>query len=363
MIVSIEYLDEYEELLTSNIIQGSPGIGGTEYLFILLATMLRDSGIRVVGLSEVKKADCIILRARQKTNNYPPMILEENKRKIFWCHNHLSASALQFISRISYGEIVMIGDYQVSRIWKSLNSLKSAQINNPAPSLWRSNHPPRDVNVRDFLCFVGALIPQKGLAEALDIFKKSKLLDTHDLYVLGSSDLYQYGETSEKEKDPRFLMERSYFEKIQKNIDLYAFPQIKFFGRTAGKFKNTIIRQSSGLILNPTGNTEVQPTAALEAASLGVPVFTLSRGGNIDVVKHRQTGVLYRTKNQMIRQIKKDVVKPWSPEEISYSILEDHSLEGFLSKWLQLLSGDVGDPPRRRTRTIKEILFRMGFSK
>jgi glycosyltransferase involved in cell wall biosynthesis len=363
MIIAVEYLDQYEELLTSNIVKGSPGIGGTEYLFILLAAMLRDSGIRVVGLSEIKKAECIILRARQKTTNYNQSILDENKRKIFWCHNHLSAMALQFISQIPHAEIVMIGDYQVARVWKSLSNFKSTQISNPAPSLRRSDQPSRDADTREFLCFVGALIPQKGLAEAIDIFKRSKLLDTHDLYVLGSSDLYQSGEPSETKKDPITLMERSYFDQIQKNIDLYAYPQIKFYGRTEGKFKHTIIRQSSGLILNPTGNTEVQPTTALEAASLGVPVFTISRGGNIDVVKHRTTGVLYRTTNQMVRQLRKDVLTAWVPEHISYSILEDHSLEGFLSQWLRLLSDIVDGVPRRRTRTIKEIIFRIGFAK
>ena len=134
---------------------------------------------------------------------------------------------------------------------------------------------------------------------------KSILTEVPDaeLNVIGSGKLYgrnsklgRYGIADEE-------YERQFMPGLTEP-DGSIMPSVHFLG-VLGAEKAEVIQKTCVGVVNPTGRTETFGISALDFESLGVPVVTIGKGGFLDTVIDKNTGLLYWKTNKLAENVVK----------------------------------------------------------
>jgi glycosyltransferase involved in cell wall biosynthesis len=215
--------DNIKNVDCKDIIHGNPGIGGSEYMIILVAYLLslRSNNIEVTifctnrgilpdnvsyllcedfgngySLALSKHFNYFVFRHTDYyVNNYLKRIKLDNSLKLIpWCHNFCSYSSLRFYSRTdAVFKIICVGKEQMELYIDHKAYLKSDYIYNIVPAYKSEcNYSLDDVKNREnIVTYVGSLVPEKGflyLAKAWPSIVKE--IPNAQLYVIGSGILY-----------------------------------------------------------------------------------------------------------------------------------------------------------------------------
>ncbi|MEH7095600.1 glycosyltransferase family 4 protein [Neobacillus vireti] len=311
--------------------KGNPGIGGTEYCFLLLCEMYKmyypqdeitilatsegklpnvDS-IEVVGgiqnVVEVCKsihADILVISAVDEGNPLPDVLLNEIERNlqktVIWGHNfYLSDFATKLAKNKYIRANVFVGKQQYDRYLDHSLIYKSTYIFNMYP---KSLTFPRQYNDSKTVTYIGSLVYHKGFHLLAKSWKEIiKAVPGAQLYVIGTGKLYSresklgpYGIAAE---DYERLFIKGLTDERGKLLD-----SVHFLG-ILGAEKNDIIAQTSVGVVNPSGRTETFGLSALDFESHGVPVVTIGNGGFLDTVVDEYTGLLYSNVKDLPKKI------------------------------------------------------------
>ena len=311
---------------------GNPGCGGTEFLFaalpfylasldgdtvqpVLLAnhTGLLPPSLEVHLVSNIldaaqraKNMKCAFFVYRPKRFEEPGLYALLNQLKIpsiAWLHVTPTNPQLRALGANAHIKAVVCVEHEqhealrdteaAHKLTYIVNGLDCGNFN-------VSENTERDPRL---IIYLGALVPQKGfhlLARAWPrIMRRSP--DAR-LAVIGSGSLYgpearlgSWGIAAE-------LYEEQHIKPYLRGPDGKPLPSVQFLGRLGIEKKELLCKAAVGVV-NPSGQTENCPGSALEFQAYGTPVVSGAFYGMLDTVRHRETGLLGRTLDDLVENI------------------------------------------------------------
>ncbi len=180
----------------------------------------------------------------------------------------------------------------------------------------------------DYLLFVGRLVPEKGVKEALEIAKRSR----HKLLIAG----------------PIFPDGRRYFNEHIK-------PLLNTRRRYIGYIKREELLpyyQKAKALLMPIQWEEPFGMNMIEAMACGTPVIALKRGAAKEVVAHKRTGFVCKTVDEMVESIQH--VSEIDPLECRRRVIQKFSIEKMVDGYEKVFQ-EVVRKNRRRLRRRQNL--------
>ena len=359
----------------SDIEKGNPGVGGSEYLCVLIANELcKRNNIDTILLADkdsifpktLKYSVCGNLsNSLKRYHNIIDIFIIDSKKFdfkyaynypntkfILWINNKMDFDKMKKCIKISnIIKLVHVGRemydlYRDTLIFPkttfiynavSLNSLK--YYSNLASITERDN----------IVVYIGSLIPSKGfhlLAKAWP--KILKAVPDAKLFVMGSGSLYNrnmklgiYG-----------IAESSYenvFMPYLTDNDGKVLHSVHFLG-IVGREKNDILSKCKVGVPNPSGVSETFGYTAVEMQIMGCAVTTIKCPGYIDTVYNTQ--YLYDNPSQLVDNVVK-LLKNYSPIDYKSTleyVINNFSIDSVVLQWEKLiLDGCKIYPPSPRS--------------
>lgn len=311
---------------------GNPGIGGTQYCFLMLIRYLSflncdeifvyqygnlshniemptsqkieyRNGNSICCCVDLAKNDNVdvLLFSSLNVVKLAKKIDSSNLNCAVWVHNWMRSTILSAVRKSkAIKRCIFLVKEQYDYYIDDEVIKKSIFIHN----MFEAKHS----KVRDFsttkknVTYVGALIKGKGFHALAKIWKKIiKKEPSAELHVIGSGSLYgdhvnfgKLGIADKKYEDS--------FYKFVTDKKGRVLPSIHFHG-LLGVEKNDILTKTKVGIVNPTAKTEICPLSALEMEAACIPVVSKNKNGLPDVVINRQTGFLIQNSRQLYRKI------------------------------------------------------------
>lgn len=373
---------------------GNPGIGGTEYLFLLISTLLTKSDnnidITVFNTSKGWIPECLKVQIFTSINDayvyadnhgydyfvFRPQIGESfeeelksssfnGKTKLIpWCHNFITYKQLSLYSKSDMiARIICVGREQMDSYMdlpaynKSDYIYNCFDIDEDTIAAVRNNSFSERKNI---VTYIGSIVPAKGfhiLAKAWPEIEKS--VPDAQLYVIGSGQLYDRNAVmgsfniAENTYESMFMRYLTNGEKIKDNVH--------FMG-IMGKEKESILLKTKVGVPNPSGNTETFGLTALEFQSNGAKVITKKCAGYMDTVFN---GNLYSDE----KNIAKLIINALKSKDLDYeSFVKKNdaffSRDMVIKQWEKLFKdGYVLEPADRSFSKLPNKEFRLKWLK
>lgn len=292
---------------------GNPGIGGTEYMFFLVAAYLARThqvsmyvtaagshppGIRHVVVRDMQEAaaairssgeEIVILRESEVLPNQA-LLHSMQQRVLVWAHNFSNRRTLKACARLpSIARYLCVSREQHERlrdddVFRKSDYIFNAVVTRTCPADLR---PPTEDNV----FYMGSLVKGKGFHVLARYWADIvRAVPTARLHVVGSRRIYDEGAAV----GPLGIASPGYERKLARFVTEHGRPRgdIVFHG-ILGADKWRLLRQAKVAVTNPTGAGETFCISAVEFGLLGVPVVTKNAGGPIDVVDSGVSGILF----------------------------------------------------------------------
>lgn len=321
-------------------LNGNPGIGGTEYMFVAIPYCLHSlfnekkcqhetvlianditnlpkdmtcveaaSDALLADVVEKQKIDIVVIR--YSYDNYLMACQLQKTKVVMWAHNFVKRTELSLLAKSpKIVAVVCVGTEQLHFYRDHLAFRKSVLIRNGYPVqsfIQKKLHKVFPFELRkNEVTYLGNLVEYKGfhlLAEAWGRVIK-EVPDAH-LNVIGGGKLYDRKQKlgkwniAEQEYEDMFM---PYLLDESGNL----LPSVKFWG-VLGHEKDEILNHTKVGIPNPSGVSETFCIAALEMQLWGGIIATINYGGFKDTVY--TTGILYNSPDDLasaiIRQLKK----------------------------------------------------------
>lgn len=306
---------------------GNPGIGGTQYCFLLLMYHLRliksayeltvyhysdsvfPTGVSCVKirnfsqclqLAELAKQDFLIM-AQTSQKTIWEAIENSSQKVIFWGHNFYYTDLCRWVSRTPQVVAnVFVGkqqyDYYLDHPIIRKSTLIYNMIADPSASCQRHND-------SQTVVYMGALIPAKGF-HLLARMWKSILQEVPEakLKVLGSGKMYN----SNLPLGKLGIAEKSYEESFLPFLTDergQLLDSVEFLGILNKEKYNLFLNASVGVV-NPSMHRETFGMGIVEMATAKLPCVTRRNTGHIDTLENGETGFLCRSS----REIKDKIV-------------------------------------------------------
>lgn len=310
----------------SNPWKGNPGIGGTQYCFIMLGKALieaSDFEVFCFHFDETNKLDSKIQSVIVKNENEAvqeavkhnidvfilksptdPIVyneIEKQKLKtISWAHNYIMDRNLKLHKKTQYiKRVVFVGEQEYDRYIDDDIIKKSVFIFN----MFKENvHHQRRKSVDNIVTYTGSLVKPKGFHILAEVWKDilEKVPDAQ-LYVIGSGSLY-----NSNEKLGSYGVATESYEKLFMSYlvdkDGELLPSVHFMGKM-GAEKSKIYEITKVGVMNPSARTETFGLSAVEMNEFGIPVCTEGKNGLPDTVVSGHTGLLSHGKKELENNI------------------------------------------------------------
>lgn len=370
----------------SNIEKGNPGIGGSEYLCVLIANELcKRQNIDTILLADknskfpttLKYAVCQNLeRALEQYSESIDIFVIDSKRFniemahqyphtkfILWINNKMKIKEMEQCAKLNnIIKFVHVGRemydlYRDSWIFPKMTYIYNAisfDFLKDFPDLLPANKRQNKV------VYIGSLVPSKGFHLLAKAWRNIlKAVPDAELYVIGSGKLYNQNATL----GPLGIAEASYEEKFTKYLtdnNTKILPSVHFMG-VVGHDKNRILSQCKVGVPNPSGISETFGYTAIEMTAMGCLITTKKCPGYIDTVFN--TKLLYNNTAKLSKYIIKllrNNTKNDYNASLNY-IKQNFDISIISSKWEDLILNDcpVYPPSSRsnyRHKNIKEFI-------
>lgn len=362
------YLDNKNSVDCSNIIEANPGLGGSEYLAILIPTLLstryKDLDVTFYGnyqgvlpqtfnhivceSFEQYSTLCFENKEKYCVVNYTSVdknVIQSNPgvKYIIWCHNFVSWKDLDFFAiQENVVRLIAVGREQLD-LYRDHPAFEKSDFIYNAISIdsYRKIAHTTDFQLirSNNVVYIGSLIECKGFLYLAKAWRKVlNSVPDAQLYVIGKGNLYDekaqlgpYGLTDEKfEKQ---IMK--YLSSNQKILD-----SVHFMGNM-GEEKFNLLKQCKVGVPNPGGVTETFGLTAVEMQAMGCKVTTIKCPGYLDTVFDKDN--LYSSTKQLadyiIRNLKADMVGDLNL--VLNFIDSNFSYDVVLPLWYKLLTSDL----------------------
>lgn len=333
------YLKNRNTIDCSKIIEGNPGLGGSEYLIILIPTLLSlkyddlevtlytdyqgvlPKNLEVVEChsftefankcSENKEDYCVV----NYTSVENKVIINfSNINFIIWCHNFASWKNLDFYAKQpNVVRIITVGREQLDLYRDHPAYNKSDYIYNAIPTHCLKDNAQKSIPYTqrgNNVVYIGSLIECKGFLHLAKAWKDVlKAIPDATLYVIGKGNLY-----NEKARLGSFNLADEKFEKKfipYVSDDKGILKSVKFLG-VLGNNKFDIINRCKVGVPNPGGLTETFGLTAIEMQIMGCNVTTIECPGYLDTVYNKNS--LYKKTSQLADYIIKALNMKEAPD-------------------------------------------------
>ena len=353
----------------SEALYGNPGIGGTEWLFVVISTLLanRDNDIEVLlyttaigkfpigiknvvvrNLSEaVVLADnigfdyLVIKHLADNVTNRSLDVRMRHLRIICWCHVFVCHWELDYyekndiISKVVFVGREMYDLYRDHRIYhKATFIYNCVPIGNTRNLISQFPYDKRG----NVVVYVGSLVPFKGfhlLAQAWP--KILQQIPDAELYIIGSGRLYDKNSHLGEWGIAESSYEDSFMPFLTKSGRII--PSVHFMGVMGEEKKDVLLKSRVG-VPNPSGITETFCLSAVEMQMYGCRIATIDYPGYMDTVKN---GRLYSRKGNLADTIVGLLQSSENDYESSMDYFEEKfSYDSVIAKWEELIkTGNV----------------------
>lgn len=306
---------------------GNPGVGGTQYLFLLTVKEynrtygdrqailltdgvfgLNDNDIPVLVVGSEKKAveycekenvDWLVFNANV-LDRISGSVFDTDVKIAAWAHNTLSRKR-QIIAanKKSIQRVVCVSESQYNNMKDTPCWEKCTYINNVVPiefckSATISTHE------KPIAVYVGSVMPQKGVHNLLEIWKfVEKEVPTAQLLIFGGANVWN----PSAKLGSKGAGDIYYDRVIQRRLDRLDHPEnIHFMGAKGWKEIDKMISDARVGIVNPSHymRDETFCMSAVEMEVHGIPVVSRQRHDGLNTsIAHGKTGFLEKTDKEV----------------------------------------------------------------
>lgn len=348
---------------------GNPGIGGSHYMQILLAHCLAQQYQDIAVTMYVTERQCFPAGIESKTvkgiedalcqmkkdkcsvfilSNWMDVLgtgtevlelIEKYRIKtIIWAHIFMNYQQYAYMSVSKYIRLfVCLGKQQLEMMRGLRLYRKSTYINYAVPPV----HTSREIHDKKIVVYVGALYPYKGFHILAKYWKsiKKEVRDAQ-LWVVGSAKLYgdhiqlgKYG-IAEAGYEKQFVQ---YLRGTGREIDA----SVHFLGNLGGSEKEKVVSQATVGIFNPCGRTETFGLSGVEFEAMGIPVVSIYRNSSLDIIKHEETGLLYKDEKEfpeyIIKLLKDSEYNQYLGRQARDYVTEEFKREKMIREWYEAI--------------------------
>lgn len=374
----------------TSVVQGNPGIGGTEFLILLVSSQLAENSeklhIALYGLkpqnvpssvefivvdsleeaiadAESRHMEFFVTKHTVENVTTPVLNSHSGMRFIVWCHVFVCYWELNaYAKNKCVDRIVFVGREMMDLYRDHVIMKKATYIYNCVPfgncrDMVKA-HPFQ--KRRNIVTYVGSIVPFKGfhlLAQAWQEILKE--VPDAELYVIGSGKVYNDKAAMGSHGIAEEHYENLIFSYLTKDGKLL--PGIHFMGRM-GTEKDEILLQTKVGVPNPSGITETFCLSAVEMQMLGARVATIKAPGYLDTVKN---GSLYNNPDQLARTVIKELNSYESKYDEAMAYFEqEFSIASVTEKWEKLLTDNLSQDDKLsnagyRLKWLKECIRRI----
>ena len=307
--------------------KGNPGVGGTEFLAVLLAEYLHKhtSDFKVIifhysmnylpeNIEDVlisdresllkkierEKIDVFIFSISKDMQWYTAL-KKRNLCAIAWAHEYPSFKEIAEINRCKQIKRVIF----VSK--EEYDAYIDNDIINKSSYIFNMVYTGQELRERELsepiVTYVGSLVKEKGFHILAKSWRKILLLVPNaKLYILGSGRLYDRSAKLGKYQIADEEYERMFMPYLT-DSDGRILPSVYFVGIADTKMKEEIFSKTSVGVVNPTGISETFCLSAVEMELAGIPVVTKAKYSLFDTVKNNKTGYLVRNERELVTRI------------------------------------------------------------
>lgn len=355
-----------------NPLSGNPGVGGTEYCFLLLAYCLKEMAsdrfdVGIVSYEPLRLPSGIvntvvagpeslpsslnpgsILIVKQSNDLALYDILERcsGVKAVTWAHNYIFGPAAR---RMAKSKTVCANVFVSKQMYDFYVDDDIASKSLPIPNIVPDvDAPAREMPSSPTLTYMGQVSEAKGILTLMKIWQiVSRKYPEANLNIIGGGNLYNRNEplgelgiaaeSTEKKLLP-------YITDAEGNLS----SKVHFLG-IMGKEKYEVFSRSTVGIVNPGARTETFGMGIIEMASSRLPVVTKNWNGHPDTALNGQTALLSYT----VRGMAADVCRLFRDRKLNEQLGENakrevarFSPEAILPLWIDLLEKvDNGKQP------------------
>lgn len=379
------------ELNYDTILDGNPGIGGTEYMIMVISRLLqlRDNDISPIlyttgnnsqiyhqavthpvhNINEaIIQAECdgckvLIFKHDSRLIHEDALKCQTVLRLIPWCHNIVYEADLDYYCTIpSIHKIVYVSKEHMDLYRDHKAFEKSIYIYNCIKiddSYLRKISQSPTHQRKNIVTYMGAIIPEKGLHWLIDVWHKVvERIPDAELHIIGSGKLYTHQQTLGINNIAESQYETYLFRQHSKT-DLETKHNVHFLG-VMGAEKEQILLQTKVGVPNPSGRTETFCISSIEMQLCGASVVTGKSPGSLETTIN---GRICTHKKNLADHIIKELQK----DEIEYlniynNIKERFSQNSVATQWENLLL-DVKEEIIPYIHKTSHLLYRWKFVK
>lgn len=350
-------------IVSADFEQGNPGIGGTQYIYLLTVKYLNKmygEGYSVIltddeiTLSDVEikchYTDNPIDYCEKKGiimlvfNAYDKLSINFSKLKtdvkiILWAHNTLNNRLQKIAARSeSVYRVVCVSESQYNNMIDTECFPKCTYINNIISQTFYENAKTTNYNKKAAV-YVGSIVPNKGIHNLIDIWKYVEEKDIH-LYVIGGANMYnpdiELGELG---------IADVYYEKlIKRKLHKIEYKEnIHFLGAMGWDCIKEVISECRVGIVNPSYylRDETFCISAVELQAHGLPVVSRKRNDGLETtINNGKSGYLKKNNKEIAKGISYILNNPEEASKMGeFAINKAKTFIGFteVKKWNYLV--------------------------
>lgn len=309
------------KLVSVDLEGGNPGIGGTQYLFLLTVKYLNEiygenycilltdtkidlqgNGIKTKFVNDVKGAiqycednniEFITINANIVDKINDKSIWKRNVKFLIWAHNTVNRKIQTIVARNdNIHRLVCVSEKQYLNMVDTKCFNKCTYISNMVTGTFLNNASYSN-HSRKKVVYVGSIYPQKGVHNLLDIWKYV-LKEEPDaiLHIIGGSQVWNpnisTGELGITEPEYEKIIKR----KLKKISNMNS---VKFLGPMGWNDIRDVLKDVRVGIVNPSyyRRDETFCMSAIEISAHGIPIVSRAKGdGLVSTVINGKTGYL-----------------------------------------------------------------------
>lgn len=371
-------LESYiEKIVMKDLMKGNPGIGGTQYLFLMVAFLLRQRGYDIVIFSDIEELEYGIIKCHNNSelselcvskkikklvvNAYgndfilnDELLYKNGIKVVFWAHNTLDFfMRKKIVNAKNIPLIVCVSENQYKNMKGTGLEAISTYVNNFITSRFYDEST-RTSLAAEKVIYIGALFPNKGCHNLIKIWKLvNKCKPNAQLVIIGGSSIYgskvKTGTIGVTDKVYEMLISH-YWKRIDNPST------IKFVGGKSWKEIPDLISDAKVGIINPSHFQfdETFCMSAVELEAYGIPIISRYRNDGLSTtVLNGVTGYLYEKDKDIASAVvslmdDKLTLQKMSDNAREYAkrFIEDESI----SRWEQILADNCSCEQKLYTR-------------
>lgn len=385
----------------ANLDLGNPGIGGTQYLFLLTVKYLnrfcdkgyailltdRDFGFyddeipvdyvkdeyEAVQYCEKHSISMLTFNANV-ADQIDSSVFNTSVRIVLWAHNTLTKKR-QNIAAItpSIEKIVCVSESQYNNMSDTPCYEKCTYINNVIPRYFYESASCTDYSKPNVI-YIGSIMPQKGAHNLLEIWKSvEKKVPDAQLYIFGGANLWN----PNIKMGSKGVADQYYERIIQRRLSKLKKPEnVHFMGAKGWKDIDAFIKTARVGVVNPSHymRDETFCMSAIEMAAHAIPVVSRQRyDGLATTIQHEVTGFLEEKNTDIATRIVSLILdaslcKKMGAEARKYA--ENFIVENEVKKWCKIVEDEKrvvrkkskSDRESRDSKLLKhDFVLKIGF--